>query len=109
MGGDLSALKDPLVPSKEAVARKTQAKNTMRRFAASSMAFPVGLKQVCVEIEARDRHALARDTRTLSGCLGPLIIGQGTTRNRRTIPLSFVARGEPRTSGMAAAATRRSE
>eukprot|EP00928_Gymnodinium_smaydae_P087343 TRINITY_DN71616_c0_g1_i1.p1 TRINITY_DN71616_c0_g1~~TRINITY_DN71616_c0_g1_i1.p1 ORF type:complete len:239 (-),score=30.61 TRINITY_DN71616_c0_g1_i1:64-702(-) len=83
--------KDPLLPSPQALRRKSTVMGTLHEWGRTSHGAPVTLKQIYAEIEAKDRWRKAKDTRTERGCLGPLVIGQGTSRARRSLPLPFLA------------------
>lgn len=61
---------------------------TMREFGRGHMAGPYTIGQIYQEVEADVHHRFPADVRSISGRLGPAILGPGTTRMRRKLPFS---------------------
>lgn len=73
-------------PRRETTLKKLQSFGQLQHGA------PYSLCQVHAEIEARVQHREPRNTRALTGSLGPVHLGRGTTRMQRQLP--FMARRE---------------
>lgn len=69
--------------SEPAGPKRKKAMAKLRTLSASSCGAPYTLGQIYTEVDARVHHKEARDTRALTGTLGPLELGPGTTRARR--------------------------
>jgi len=65
--------------------RRKAAMAKIQTLSANSSGAPYTLKQVYHEVEARVQHRDATDTRAVTGTLGPLELGVGTTRSRRQL------------------------
>mmetsp|Transcript_44124 Transcript_44124/g.82538 ORF Transcript_44124/g.82538 Transcript_44124/m.82538 type:complete len:292 (-) Transcript_44124:103-978(-) len=62
--------------------------HTMHAFGRGGQGGPYTLRQVYEEVEADINHRRPVDVRAPLGCLGPELLGPGTTRQRRRLPFS---------------------
>jgi len=74
--------------STPAARRRKEGLQKLAAFGRSSHGAPYTLGQICSEMEANIQHRRAHDSRALSGSMGPLQLGTGSTRSRRALLFS---------------------